>query len=142
MLYFYLKTIHVVTAAIIVGVALCSSALLIYAQHNQQTNNMSHAIDRWLRLNALLVFPLLLIQMILGFAVISVQRYSLMMPWVIVTFIGFVLILFAWIAASFNLLRYKNQANSMGFYRNWRNFSLLAMLILLIILFFMANRPG
>ncbi len=139
MLYFYLKTIHVIVGATLFGVALSTSGLLVFAKHNQAITDLTPAVNRWLRMNGFLVLPLLLIQMVLGLSVISIQHYSLTMPWVVVTFVGFILMLFSWLAATFNLLQYKHQSDPILYIR-WRRFCLAALIILMVMVFMMANR--
>jgi hypothetical protein len=140
MLYFDLKSIHVVVGALVVGLALASCLYVVLVRRESGTLILGLAVTRWLKVNALLVLPLVIVQMLLGFSIIAVRHYTMRMLWVQVTFVGFFVLLLAWIKALYHLLQFRQCLDCLSHYRKWRTSCLLALGALLLMLFFMANR--
>ncbi len=140
MLYFDLKSIHVVVGALVVGLALASSLYVVLVRRESNARMLGVAVARWLKINALLVLPLVIVQMLLGFSIIAVRHYTMRMLWVQVTFVGFFVLLLAWIKALYHLLQFRQCLDCLSHYRKWRTSCLFALCALLLMLFFMANR--
>lgn len=140
MLYFYLKTIHIVVAALIVGLAVVSSLPVVLSRRVDNGVLQHSIVTRWLQINALVVLPLLLIQMVLGFSVISVRQYSLLTPWLVGTFACYFAAMVCWLIAMFQLLQFRQFADTV-FYKRWRLYALMSASIVLVMLFLMANKP-
>lgn len=143
MLYFYLKTLHVVFGALIVGVAASSSLLFVFRQKASVAHERLLAAGRsWLRVNGLLVVPMLIVQMVLGFSVVSVRQYALTSPWLMLTFTGFFALLLTWLRACMLMLQYVNEDGHSVLYKQWLRWVCVAIATLVLMIFMMANRPG
>ncbi len=90
------------------------------------------ARSRYLHWNLFLGLPLLLVQLLLGFSIISVHPYSVHLPWVMDTFIAYLGVFFLWLLALFSV----QQKN----YLSWRISTGLVVLFLLFLFFFMTSQ--
>ncbi|MDF1759219.1 MAG: DUF2269 family protein [Coxiellaceae bacterium] len=141
MLYFYVKTLHIICAAWVIGLASALSLHVVLTQHSQSTEMMQRSVSRWLRWNWLLVMPVVLLQLVIGFTIIGIRQYTLYMYWVEGTFIGYLLVILSWVFASYCLMQYLNSNGRKKHYFQWRNWCLVALTSLIGMFFLMANRP-
>lgn len=134
-LYFTFKIIHVITGSILFtsifvlgGYTLCqrqlTTKLLTF------TRNISWLVS----------LPMLLLQMITGFTIISIKPYSIYLPWVWGTFIGFAVLTICWLGGTFFLtLAIAEPEPREQHFRRWQYSLYISFATLLVMLFFMSS---
>lgn len=152
MSYFLLKTLHVVSASIVMASLPTMLSLLSYIYHLHNKTLLLQAYQLVTKCNWLCVLPALIFQLFTGFTIISLQHYAVTATWVIGTIIGFMTITLLWLPLIFiqlhcyDLLQECQQENKPladAFHRRFRQqYYLAAMIftILMVMVYFMASR--
>lgn len=128
MLYGTLKTFHIFAAALLI-------LSILYCFHLWRklplTDNQSILIQRIQFQTGIAIIPLSFLQLFTGFTLISLQRYSFTENWIVVSVIGFIILLSSWIGFNYFLSR-----------KRWIQSLLLncCLITLLIMIFYMTNR--
>lgn len=135
--YYIIKTLHVISATLLFTASYFTA---IYVYKSKFLNNSVHLA---LRLNLALVIPLAFFQMLTGFAIIGIKHYPMHLLWVWSTGLGFFAFLMCQLVATFQLkLIQLNPAQSAGAEKRWKTTLIISLLVLLYMLFMMANTPG
>lgn len=142
MWYFALKALHVMVAAIVLALALSSSLRLVYGYKRLALANFLLVVKAHLRCALLWVLPGLLLQMVLGFSIAATRAYSLHDAWLLGVFVGYVLLVLLWLVACLQLWRFYLQPSVKKTYCYWLYSSWGCLVVLLVMIFLMANRPG
>lgn len=127
MLYFIFKIIHVIS-----GVVVFSSAFIAPVYWIFEKSPTDLFFKKTLKTGLIITLPFLLLQILSGFTIIGIKAYSIHLPWVWGTFLGFLAFIFAWLLS----LYFITQKNKTA----WFFAITIAFVALLLMLFLMANR--
>ncbi len=124
--YTTLKIIHVLTGSVLfASIFAMGTYTLCQRDVTQKLLSLTRNVSWFISL------PMLLVQMLTGLAVIGAKQYSLQLPWVLGTFVGFVLLIISWLVGSFCLTLAVNDPKP--YYRYWQ-YSLYASFIILLVM--------
>lgn len=130
--YTTLKIIHIITGSVLFTTIFTMSSYTLYQREIIPQQLIIIRNIAWF-----ISFPILLLQMITGIAIIGVKQYSYHLLWVLGTFSGFIMLMICWLAGTFCLTLAVNQPKP--YYRCWQYSMYLSFMILLTMLFFMSN---
>jgi uncharacterized membrane protein len=150
MLYFCLKILHILSAALLLTCMGYSYHLWKYMQSQRDGAVRSERIQT---LTWLVIIPLAIIQLATGFTMISINHEDLSQLWISGSIIGFVTVIGGWLTFVYFLLlsqqvEIRSYENSFGqwsqrglFYRRVQSTMLsVCALSILVMIFFMANK--
>lgn len=125
--YDILKVIHICSGAIVF-----SSIFITALYWSTQTTFEAMQSKQALKVALFITLPAIATQLLTGFSIIGVQRYSMHQAWVWGTFLGFVLFTCTWLVSVYFLTQRRKKA--------WLTTLGLCLFILLLMLFMMANK--
>ena len=154
MMYFYLKMIHIVLGGLLFAAGIGPVVNVLLAHRAGGLADEYRALCLSWRLSWLLVIPLGIVQALIGFSIILIKGYAANNLWVLVAYIGFFVAAILWVVSLFFQMQCKdllsravnnvhiNSREYHNYFRTWLLFGGLAVLVLLIMIFFMANKIG
>ncbi len=125
-LYFTFKIIHIIS-----GCVLFSSAGITAVFLGVQRIPTEKQINTAIRSAWFITLPALFLQLLTGFTIIGIERYSIHLPWVWGTFLGFLLFSISWLCSVYFLTQRQLKL--------WRYFIIFAFCTLLTLVFLMST---
>jgi uncharacterized membrane protein len=136
-MYELIKVTHVCVATLILGLLCALIYLRILSQHRFKLLVNDHAsLER--TLSWAVITPCFFIQLLLGFAMISLKQWSYSSPWALSIFIGFGVSTLFWVLSLYFLSQETIQPKAIRFKNSCQRLCVLSLCFMLL---FMVNPP-
>lgn len=152
-MFYWIKIIHVVSAALLLGVGMATAIYYIYLHHERDLSDML-AVNKQLGYADWFFTAIAgVIQPMTGFTLIYLRHYPVTVTWWLVVIVGFGLAGICWFPAVYlrhqclqlievSITAHRLLSSNYYSYYRWRcALSMMAFLILIIVFYFMANVP-
>lgn len=140
MAYFLLKILHVLIAAVLLGIAWGGSIQIFWVKSQRNLALLYLSAKKMAFLSLAVVLPGFLAQMLLGFSIAGLREYSLHEPWLQGVFLAFTILVMVWLVGTLSLLRFADNYDERC-YRLWCWCMAASSFLFLVMLFLMANKP-
>lgn len=152
-MYFYIKIIHVMSAAILFGTGLGTAFYMFLVNQQKNIALIARATKQVVFVDYVFTGTSGVIQFITGMAMLGLKNISFSSLWVMVSIAGYLIAGACWFPVVYLQIRCRDLAldalknnttlsqQYYRYYRIWRILGIPAFLALLVVFYFMVNKP-
>lgn len=152
-MYFYIKIVHVMSSAILFGTGLGTAFYMFLVNQQKNVALIARATKQVVFVDYVFTGASGVIQFITGMALLGLKNISFSSLWIIVAMTGYLIAAACWFPVVYLQIRCRDLAidamkNNMAlpqqyyrYYRIWWILGIPAFLALLVVFYFMVNKP-